>query len=83
MRTIITEYPLITEYLSQHKTATTAEVADLLKSTDYHARYVLHKLMTEGVVKRSPIRRGAKTLWEKVPAPETDVPETKPLRGKC
>ncbi|WP_374706009.1 FaeA/PapI family transcriptional regulator, partial [Escherichia coli] len=46
MRTIITEYPLITEYLSQHKTATTAEVADLLKSTDYHARYVLHKLMT-------------------------------------
>ncbi|WP_105225156.1 MULTISPECIES: FaeA/PapI family transcriptional regulator [unclassified Escherichia] len=55
---------LILEYLSQCKTATTAEVADMLKTTDYQARYLLQCLTTEGKVKRSGIRRGAKTLWE-------------------
>ncbi|HEI3800162.1 FaeA/PapI family transcriptional regulator [Citrobacter sp. TSA-1] len=55
---------LILEYLSQSKKATTAEVADILKTTDYQARYFLQRLAMEGKVKRSSIRRGAKTLWE-------------------
>ncbi|ELD0440800.1 hypothetical protein QUQ99_000995 [Escherichia coli] len=58
---------LILEYLSQCETATTAEVADMLKTTDYQARYLLQRLVMEGKVKRSSIRRGAKTLWEMVP----------------
>ncbi len=62
---------LILEYLSQCKTATTAEVADMLKTTDYQARYLLQRLVMEGKVKRSSIRRGAKTLWEIVPLSTT------------
>ncbi|HDD9941962.1 TPA: dolichol monophosphate mannose synthase [Escherichia coli] len=58
---------LILEYLSQCETATTAEVANMLKTTVYQARYLLQLLTTEGKVKRSSIRRGAKTLWEIVP----------------
>ncbi|HBE6203199.1 TPA: FaeA/PapI family transcriptional regulator [Escherichia coli] len=58
---------LILEYLSQCETATTAEVANMLKTTVYQARYLLQQLTTEGKVKRSSIRRGAKTLWEIVP----------------
>ncbi|EIM8776666.1 pilus assembly protein [Salmonella enterica] len=59
------------EYLSQNKKATTAEVADILKTTDYQARYFLQRLAMEGRVKRSSIRRGAKTLWELVPPSTT------------
>ncbi|TGB71794.1 pilus assembly protein [Escherichia sp. E4930] len=62
---------LILEYLSQCKTATTAEVADMLKTTDYQARYRLQRLVMEGKVKRSSLRRGAKTLWEIVPSSMT------------
>lgn len=58
---------LILEYLSQCETATTAEVANMLKTTVYQARYLLQQLTTEGKVKRSSIRRGAKMLWEIVP----------------
>ncbi|WP_218073129.1 FaeA/PapI family transcriptional regulator [Escherichia coli] len=62
---------LILEYLSQSKKATTAEVADNLKTTDYQARYFLQRLTMEGKVKRSSMRRGAKTLWEIVPPSTT------------
>lgn len=58
---------LILEYLSLYKTATTTDVADMLKTTDYQARYHLLRLLMEGKVKRSNLRRGAKTLWEIVP----------------
>ncbi|HAW0905894.1 TPA: hypothetical protein JLK75_004821 [Escherichia coli] len=42
---------LTLKYLSQYKTATTAEVADMLKTADYQARYLLQCLITEGKVK--------------------------------
>ena len=72
---------LILEYLSQCKTATTAEVADMLKTTDYQARYLLKCLKTEGKVKRSGIRRGAKTLWEIAQSPECITRPESPVRA--
>lgn len=72
----------ILDYLSQSKTATTAEVADILKTTDYQARYFLQRLTMEGKVKRSSIRRGAKTLWEIEPLSATKGTENAPPSSK-
>ena len=69
---------LILEYLSQNKTTTTAEMAEILKTTDYQARYFLQKLTMEGKVTRSSIRRGAKTLWKIVPPSATTDTEGAP-----
>ena len=50
--------------LSQKGRCHTSEIAAELKTTDYQARYYLMRLEREGKVKRSPLRRGAKTQWE-------------------
>ncbi|MFJ7174645.1 FaeA/PapI family transcriptional regulator [Citrobacter freundii] len=70
---------MILKYLSQSESATTAEVADIIRTTDYQARYYLQRLAMEGKVKRSSIRRGAKTQWEIVPlSAATSTEKTSP-----
>ncbi|WP_113383349.1 FaeA/PapI family transcriptional regulator [Escherichia coli] len=41
----------------------TAEIAEALAVTDYQARYYLLLLEKEGMVQRSPLRRGMATYW--------------------
>ena len=42
----------------------TSEVAEHLGVSAYQARHYLQCLEREGKIKRSPVRRGASTLWE-------------------
>ncbi|HEP0228546.1 TPA: F1845 fimbrial adhesin operon transcriptional regulator DaaF, partial [Escherichia coli] len=42
----------------------TSEVAEHLGVSAYQARHYLQCLEKEGKIKRSPVRRGASTLWE-------------------
>ncbi|CCP95716.1 PapI protein [Escherichia coli O10:K5(L):H4 str. ATCC 23506] len=48
----------ILEFLNRHNGGKTAEIAEALAVTDYQARYYLLLLEKEGVVQRSPLRRG-------------------------
>ncbi|EFK4133836.1 S/F1C fimbrial major subunit operon transcriptional regulator [Escherichia coli] len=50
-------------FLSRHNVGKTAEIAEALAVTDYQARYYLLLLEKEGVVQRSPLRRGMATYW--------------------
>ena len=52
----------ILEFLNRHNGGKTAEIAEALAVTDYQARYYL-LLEKEGVVQRSPLRRGMATYW--------------------
>ncbi|PIM05683.1 pilus assembly protein, partial [Escherichia coli] len=45
-------------FLSRHNGGKTAEIAEALAVTDYQARYYLLLLEKEGMVQRSPLRRG-------------------------
>ncbi|EHH6591766.1 dolichol monophosphate mannose synthase, partial [Escherichia coli] len=42
----------------------TTEIAIHFGLSAYQARYYLMTLEKEGKIKRSPVRRGASTLWE-------------------
>ena len=53
----------ILEFLNRHNGGKTAEIAEALAVTDYQARYYLLLLEKEGVVQRSPLRRGMATYW--------------------
>jgi predicted ArsR family transcriptional regulator len=50
-------------FLSRHNGGKTAEIAEALAVTDYQARYYLLLLEKEGMVQRSPLRRGMATYW--------------------
>ncbi|WP_157835946.1 S/F1C fimbrial major subunit operon transcriptional regulator [Escherichia coli] len=50
-------------FLSRHNVGKTAEIAEALAVTDYQARYYLLLLEKEGMVQRSPLRRGMATYW--------------------
>ena len=52
----------ILEFLNRHNGGKTAEIAEALAVTDYQARYYLLLLEKEGVVQRSPLRRGRAVL---------------------
>ncbi|EFA4518115.1 pilus assembly protein [Escherichia coli] len=41
----------------------TADIAEVLKITDYQARYYLLKMEEEGEVYRTPLQRGKFTYW--------------------
>ncbi|ASG19257.1 dolichol monophosphate mannose synthase [Salmonella enterica] len=41
----------------------TAEIAYALKLSSYQARYYLQQLEKEKKVTRTPLRRGARTIW--------------------
>lgn len=41
----------------------TADIAEVLKITDYQARYYLLKMEKEGEVYRTPLQRGKSTYW--------------------
>ena len=45
-------------FLGRHNGGKTAEIAEALAVTDYQARYYLLLLEKEGMVQRSPLRRG-------------------------
>ena len=51
----------ILEFLNRHNGGKTAEIAEALAVTDYQARYYLLLLEKEGMVQRSPLRRGMAT----------------------
>ncbi len=53
----------ILEFLNRHNGGKTAEIAEALAVTDYQARYYLLLLEKEGMVQRSPLRRGMATYW--------------------
>ncbi|MCV4684580.1 FaeA/PapI family transcriptional regulator, partial [Escherichia coli] len=53
----------ILEFLNRHNGGKTAEIAEALAVTDYQVRYYLLLLEKEGVVQRSPLRRGMATYW--------------------
>lgn len=44
----------------------TTEIAIRFDMSVYQARYYLMCLEKEGKIRRSPLRRGARTLWETV-----------------
>ncbi|EJA8922425.1 S/F1C fimbrial major subunit operon transcriptional regulator [Escherichia coli] len=50
-------------FLGRHNGGKTAEIAEALAVTDYQARYYLLLLEKEGMVQRSPLRRGMATYW--------------------
>ncbi|WP_310914495.1 FaeA/PapI family transcriptional regulator [Escherichia coli] len=52
-------------FLTELKTpCRTTEIAIHFGLSAYQARYYLMTLEKEGKIKRSPVRRGASTLWE-------------------
>ncbi|ALL87611.1 dolichol monophosphate mannose synthase [Escherichia coli] len=55
----------ILTFLTELKTpCRTTEIAIHFGLSAYQARYYLMNLEKEGKIKRSPVRRGASTLWE-------------------
>lgn len=44
----------------------TSEVAEHFSLSAYQARHYLQSLEKAGKIRRSPLRRGARTLWEAV-----------------
>ncbi|MCW3227930.1 FaeA/PapI family transcriptional regulator [Escherichia coli] len=55
----------ILTFLTELKTPyRTTEIAIHFGLSAYQARYYLMTLEKEGKIKRSPVRRGASTLWE-------------------
>nr|ADJ58049.1 AfaF [Escherichia coli] len=55
----------ILTFLTELKTpCRTTEIAIHFGLSAYQARYYLMNLEKEGRIKRSPVRRGASTLWE-------------------
>ncbi|HAX2086785.1 TPA: FaeA/PapI family transcriptional regulator [Escherichia coli] len=55
----------ILTFLTELKTpCRTIEIAIHFGLSAYQARYYLMTLEKEGKIKRSPVRRGASTLWE-------------------
>lgn len=42
----------------------TADIASRFEMSAYQARYYLMCLEKEGKIRRTPLRRGARTLWE-------------------
>ncbi|ELY9238448.1 FaeA/PapI family transcriptional regulator [Escherichia coli] len=55
----------ILTFLTELKTpCRTTEIAIHFGLSAYQARYYLMTLAKEGKIKRSPVRRGASTLWE-------------------
>ncbi|HII2442295.1 TPA: FaeA/PapI family transcriptional regulator [Escherichia coli] len=55
----------ILTFLTELKTpCRTTEIAIHFGLSAYQARYYLMNLEKEGKIKRSPVRRGANTLWE-------------------
>ncbi|MDO1900952.1 FaeA/PapI family transcriptional regulator [Escherichia coli] len=53
----------ILEFLNRHNGGKTAEIAEALAVADCQARYYLLLLGKEGMVRRSPLRRGMATYW--------------------
>ena len=64
----------ILSYFSEINTPfRTSEVAEHLGVSAYQARHYLQCLEKEGKIKRSPVRRGASTLWEISAVTESSV----------